>query len=273
MQKMEQPKTYCYEYPRAAITTDCVIFGYDGQNLKALLIQRGNDPYKGHWAFPGGFLNMNETLEEGARRELMEETSFCPDVLEQFHAFSKVDRDPRERVITVAFYALVKPGEVKSGDDASDAQWFNTHEMPPLAFDHDEIFTLALKHLRERIYFEPIGFNLLGETFTLPQLQRIYETILDTTFDRRNFQRKMLMNDLLIPAEEPMMTQRCITELFDACTTVQEAPEDVTLCCAAPPKPARATEKHEVGRKPKWFRFNFEKYWQLKKDNDNKVEF
>lgn len=285
---MEHQGQYSYDYPRASVTTDCVIFGYNGQNLKVLLIKRGEEPFKDKWAFPGGFLKMNETLEECARRELMEETSFCPDVLEQFHAFSSINRDPRERVITVAFFALVKPGEVKGGDDAAEAQWFNTHEMPPLAFDHNEIFKEALKHLRERIHFEPIGFNLLGDKFTLPQLQRIYETILDTTFDRRNFQRKMMMNDLLIPVEEPTehiessrvccdaipkpepsfekeknMEMRPISELFEIAKNLSGD------CSKAKSKPG----KYEVGRKPKWFRFNLVKYLQLKKEIDSKLDF
>lgn len=281
---------YSYKYPRAAITTDCVIFGYDGQNLKVLLIKRGAEPFKDKWAFPGGFLKMNETLEEGARRELMEETSFCPDVLEQFHAFSSINRDPRERVITVAFYALVKPGEVRGGDDAAEAQWFNIHEMPPLAFDHNEIFKMALKHLRERIHFEPIGFDLLGDTFTLPQLQRVYETILDTTFDRRNFQRKMMMNDLLIPVDEPEETNK---RVMNMCSCVSEseqtygdknemsmrdiselfAPSIGGVYQASSSRSLSSSVRHEVGRKPKWFRFNLKKYWQLKKGNDGKVEF
>lgn len=198
---MEYQGEYRYRYPHAAITTDCVVFGYNGQELKVLLIRRGANPYKGKWAFPGGFLRMDETLEQCARRELMEETSFCPEMLEQFHAYSSVHRDPRERVVTVAFYALVKPAAVKGGDDADEAQWFEIHHVPPLAFDHDDILAQALHHLKEQVHFKPVCFKLLGDVFTLPQLQHIYEIVLDTTFDRRNFQRKM--SQVLIPAEAP----------------------------------------------------------------------
>ena len=129
---------YCYQYPRPAVTTDCVIFGFDGQKLQVLLIERGGEPFKGRWAFPGGFLNMDETVEECAARELEEETGMKDVFAEQFHAFSAVDRDPRGRTITVAFYALVDPRGMKvSGqDDAADARWYDILEMPSLAFDH-----------------------------------------------------------------------------------------------------------------------------------------
>ena len=168
---------YCYRYPHAALTTDCVVFSFDGRALKVLLIRRAAEPCKDRWAFPGGFLEMDETLEEGARRELMEETSFSPEVLEQFHAFSTVDRDPRERVVTVAFFALVKPGKVNGGDDAAEARWFDVHELPVLAFDHDEILSVALNRLSERIFLVSKGIGSLGETFPLPQLLQIREII------------------------------------------------------------------------------------------------
>lgn len=128
---------YSYKYPHPAVTTDCVIFGFDGAKLKVLLIERGNEPYKGLWAFPGGFLNMDESAEQGARRELMEETGMVAGYMEQFHAFTDPDRDPRERVITIAYYALCNIQEVKGGDDAAKAQWFSIDEIPQLAFDHD----------------------------------------------------------------------------------------------------------------------------------------
>lgn len=191
---------YTYEYPRPAVTTDCVIFGYDvKEGLSVLLIERGIDPFKGCWAFPGGFLNMDETTEMGALRELKEETEF--DVkegfMEQLGCFSDVNRDPRGRVITVAYYALVQKGAVKGGDDARNAQWHSIGEIPRLAFDHEEILRVALKRLKEQIHFRPIGFELLPETFTMPQLQALYEAILEAHFDRRNFANKMLKLGIL----------------------------------------------------------------------------
>ena len=128
---------YSYKYPHPSVTTDCVIFGFDGTKLQVLLVERGIEPYKGHWAFPGGFIKMDESCEEGALRELQEETGLTGAYIEQFHTFSDPDRDPRERVVTVAFYALVRIQDVKGGDDASRAAWFALDAVPGLAFDHD----------------------------------------------------------------------------------------------------------------------------------------
>lgn len=184
--------TYCYKYPRPSVTTDCVIFGYDGHDLKILLVERGIEPFKGMWAFPGGYLQMDETALECAKRELKEETGLDQAYMEEFKTFSEVDRDPRGRVITIAHIALVRITQVQGGDDAAKARWFRLSEVPHLAFDHDMILREAMKALRERIHFEPIGFELLPEVFTMPQLQNLYESILDVHFDRRNFSNKML---------------------------------------------------------------------------------
>jgi 8-oxo-dGTP diphosphatase len=184
------------------VTTDCVIFGFDGVSIKVLLVERGIEPYKGMWAFPGGFMKMDETAEECARRELEEETGLKSASVEQFHTFTSVNRDPRERVITVAHYALVRLSEVKGGDDAASAKWFSYDEIPSLAFDHDHILRLALKVLKERICFEPIGFELLPEVFTMTELQNLYEAILEVKFDRRNFYNKMLKLGILVEAEQ-----------------------------------------------------------------------
>ena len=193
---------YCYRYPHPAVTTDCVIFGFDGERLQVLLIERGIEPYKGRWAFPGGFLKMDETAEEGARRELKEETGLDSAYMEQFHTFSTPERDPRERVISIAYYALVKIQEVKGGDDAASARWFPLDEIPSLAFDHDYILRMATQRLREQIHFQPIGFELLPEKFTLKELQLLYEAILGINFDRRNFSKKMMHLEILTDLEE-----------------------------------------------------------------------
>ena len=189
--------TDTYDYPRPAVTTDCVIFGYDGKELKVLLIERGIEPFKGCWAFPGGFLNMDEDALAGARRELKEETGLEDAFIEQFHTFSEPGRDPRGRVITIAHYALVKIQEVEGGDDAAQARWFPIGEVPPLAFDHDRILRMAMSRLKEKIHFEPVGFELLPDVFTMPQLQNLYEAILEVHFDRRNFASKMLKLGIL----------------------------------------------------------------------------
>lgn len=198
---MEENK-YCYRYPHPSVTTDCVIFGFDGERLKVLLVKRGGEPYAGWWAFPGGFVKIDESAEEGALRELKEETSLLAAYVEQFHTYSNPDRDPRERVITIAYYALVKISQVKGGDDAKEAKWFALDEIPHLAFDHDVILRDAMTRLRERIHFHPIGYELLPEKFTLKQLQSLYEAVLGINFDRRNFAKKMLHLDILTPLDE-----------------------------------------------------------------------
>ena len=183
---------YTYPFPRPSVTTDCVIFGYDGKDLKLLLVERGIPPFKGMWALPGGYLQMDEDAIDGAKRELFEETGLRDAYIEQFRTFSAVDRDPRGRVITIAHLALVRISEVKGGDDAAKAQWFPLKDVPQLAFDHDMILREAMKALRQKIHFEPVGFELLPAVFTMPQLQHLYESILDVRFDRRNFTSKML---------------------------------------------------------------------------------
>lgn len=195
-------KKYCYKYPHPSVTTDCVIFGFDGLKLKVLLVERGIEPYKGRWAFPGGFLRIDEDAETGAMRELLEETGLKTAYVRQLHTFSAPQRDPRERVITIAYYALVQLSEVKAGDDAAIAQWFSLDNVPALAFDHDLILRTAINELRRQIHFEPIGFELLPDKFTMTQLQHLYEAILNVKFDRRNFYNKMLKLGLLNSLDE-----------------------------------------------------------------------
>lgn len=194
---------YTYKYPHPAVTTDCVIFGYDVKDgLSVLLVERGGEPYKGSLAFPGGFMRIDEDAETGALRELKEETGLETGHIEQFGCFTDVDRDPRERVITIAYMALVKRTEVKGGDDAASASWYPIADVPALAFDHDRILRVALSRLKEKIHFEPVGFEMMPEVFTMPQLQNLYESILEVTFDRRNFASKMLKLGLLEEVEE-----------------------------------------------------------------------
>lgn len=205
---MTNENQYCYRYPHPAVTTDCVIFGFDGERLQVLLIERGIEPFKGKWVFPGGFIKMDESAEEGALRELREETGLDNAYIEQFHTFSDPNRDPRERVITIAYLALVRLQEVKAGDDAAAARWFPIDEIPSLAFDHDHILRIALQRLREQLHFQPIGFELLPEKFTMKELQTLYESILGVSFDRRNFSKKMMHLELLIELDETVWPTR-----------------------------------------------------------------
>lgn len=185
---------YCYEFPRAALAVDIVVFGYQEDELSLLLIERGIKPYKGMWALPGGFLQNKETLEEAAIRELSEEAGVRDVYLEQLYTFSAVDRDPRERVVTVAYFALVKPSlyKLQATTDARSAKWFPANKLPKLAFDHAQIVEKARLRLKGKVRYEPIGFELLPSSFTLSQLQNLYENILERSLDKRNFRKKIL---------------------------------------------------------------------------------
>lgn len=201
---------YTYQYPRAALTVDCVVFGFDEGELKVLLIQRGLDPFKGKWALPGGFVRVDETIDDAARRELEEEAGLKNVFLEQLYTFGELNRDPRERVVSVAHYALVKLAahETKAATDAADAQWFPISGIPKLAFDHAHIVATALDRLKGKVQYQPIGFELLPPKFTLSQLQHLYEAVLETTLDKRNFRKKVLSFGLLIPLKEKQMIGR-----------------------------------------------------------------
>ncbi len=204
---MEKAK-YSYKYPHPSVTTDCVIFGFDGSRLKVLLVERGVEPFKGKWALPGGFLRMDESAEQGALRELQEETGLKTAYIKQFHTFTDPDRDPRERVITIAYYALVRLQDVVAGDDAARAGWFSLDEVPSLAFDHDRILRTAIQEIRRQIHFEPVGFELLPPEFTVKELQLLYEAILDVKFDRRNFYKKMQHLELLTQVKTSAQERR-----------------------------------------------------------------
>ena len=177
------------------LTVDCVIFGYDtiDMQLKVALIERKQAPFIGYWALPGGFVIDDETVEQAAIRELQEETGIHDIYLEQFHVFSDPSRDPRGRVITVAFFALIKSDnlELIATQDAASAQWFSAYKIPKLAFDHDEIYSKALETLRIAIKNKPLIFQLLPELFTLSMLQNIYEQIIGSSIDKRNFRKKI----------------------------------------------------------------------------------
>lgn len=201
---------FTYQYPRAALTVDCVVFGFDGGDLKVLLIQRALEPFKGRWALPGGFVRVNETLEDAAWRELEEETGLKNVFLEQLYSFGKIDRDPRERIVSVAYYALVKLSDHKAraATDAANAKWFPVSKAPKLAFDHADILAMARDRLTGKVRYQPIGFELLPSRFTLSQLQALYEAVLETRLDKRNFRKKVLSFGLLVPLKETQMTGR-----------------------------------------------------------------
>ena len=200
---------YCYKYPRPSVTADCVLFGFDGAKLNVLLVQRANEPFKGCWAFPGGFMDMDESAEECARRELWEETGLTVGSLRQFHTFSTPLRDPRGRTVTVAFYALVGMCDVAGGDDAADARWFPLGGLPPLAFDHDSILRMALRCLRERLYLEPVGMGVLSDVFAFDELVNLYEAVLGVRLDKRALFNRAAACGIVVPSEG-ILSDACI---------------------------------------------------------------
>jgi 8-oxo-dGTP diphosphatase len=183
---------------RIAVTADVVIFNLANQALKVLLVCRAYPPFKGQWAIPGGFVHASESVDEAARRELEEETGVRDVYLEQLYTFGAPNRDPRGRVITVAYFALVA-GEVptRAGDDAVDAAWHSVYDLPPLAFDHADILKYALQRLRYKLEYTSVGFELLPNEFTLSELQSAYEIVLGEKLDKRNFRRRILEAEVL----------------------------------------------------------------------------
>lgn len=192
-------KPYCYDYPHPAVTTDIALFTIRDERLAVLLVRRAAEPYKGCWALPGGFVEPNECLEDGALRELAEETGVTGVYLEQLYTFGKPDRDPRERIISVAYYALA-PSELLTpvaGSDAAAVAWFDLDALPALAFDHDEVIALAQQRLRAKLDYSTVAFGFMQPEFTLGELQKVYETIRGEALDKRNFRKHMLALGLL----------------------------------------------------------------------------
>jgi len=185
---------FTYEYPHPAVTVDIVIYTLRGDELKLLLIKRGGKPYKGKWALPGGFIHMDESLETAARRELEEETGVSGVFLEQLYTYGAPKRDPRERVITVAYYALIPSDriEIRAASDAEAVGWFAMDELPNLAFDHEDILKMAHERLVAKLDYSTLAFQFMPAEFTLTQLQQVYETILQQEMDKRNFRKWIL---------------------------------------------------------------------------------
>jgi 8-oxo-dGTP diphosphatase len=186
------------------LSIDCVIFGFENDRLEVLLIQRAIEPSKGDWALPGGFILKEEDLDKAAERILSETSGLENIYLEQLHAFGDINRYPDRRVITIGYYALVSPDKynLHPGIDTSEVKWFPFSKLPSLPFDHKNIITEAINKLRTKVRYQPIGFELLPKKFTIPRLQLLYESILDTKFDKRNFRKKLSKMGLLIKLDE-----------------------------------------------------------------------
>lgn len=196
--------SFTYEFARPALTVDVVVFALDAEELRVMLIERDLKPFAGRWALPGGFVRVDETLDAAARRELQEESGLKDIFLEQLYTFGDLDRDPRERVVTVAYYALVNLAghKVQASTDARNAAWFPVNDLPDLAFDHQRILSVAHDRVRSKVQYQPIGFELLPEKFTLSQLQHLYEVILDRELDKRNFRKKVLSMEIVKETNE-----------------------------------------------------------------------
>lgn len=189
--------SYVYEYPHPAVTVDIVVFTIENDDLKVLFIQRDQDPHEGEWALPGGFVDIDESLGHAAKRELKEETGASASFLEQLYTFGRPDRDPRERIITVAYFALIPSDQlsIAAGDDARDAKLYSTNELPALAFDHENILRIAMHRVKERLSDSVYAFQMLPKAFTMYELRRVYELFLGEVLDKRNFRKKIIALD------------------------------------------------------------------------------
>ncbi|MDN3580877.1 NUDIX hydrolase [Mucilaginibacter flavus] len=217
------------------VAVDAVVFGYTSkEGLSVLLIKRNIQPFKDSWALPGGLVGNDESLEDAVQRELKEETGISINYLEQLYSFGKPGRDPRNRVISITYYGLVKPDvfEIKADTDAAEVSWFNIKKIPQLAFDHQIIITAAHDRLKSKMLYQPVGFELLEERFPFSELEKLYMAVLDRDIDRRNFKKKISKFGFL---EE---------------TTEKQVLEG-------------------AGRPGNLFRFNLQKYFQLQKEGIN----
>ena len=197
------------------VTVDIVLLTIRDRRLHLLLIRRLAKPFENRYALPGGFVREEESLDAAATRELYEETGVAKVYLEQLYTFGDLKRDPRGRVITVAYYALVPQTHVlRAGTDASDAAWFPIAELPPLAFDHRRIVEYAHQRIRNKLDYTNVGFELLPDKFTLTELQLVHEAILGENLDKRNFRRKIILKGIVHPTKEWQHTGRKPAQLY-----------------------------------------------------------
>jgi len=230
------PYLYCVKQTQnIKVSVDAVVFGYtSSEGLSILLINRKIKPFKGEWALPGGLVHNDETLEQAVERELEEETGLQINYLEQLYSFGALERDPRNRVVAVAYFGLVRPDTLRlhAATDAEAAAWFNIKELPNLAFDHQQIINTALLRLQGKLTYEPIGFELLDKKFPFSELEKLYKTVLDRPIDRRNFKKKIMKFGFLVETKQK--------------------------------------QKHAGSGRPGFlFQFNEKRYFQLKKEGIN----
>lgn len=186
------------------LTVDAVVFGYEDGKITVLLIKRKYEPFKNKWAIPGGFIKDDESLESAVERELFEETGVKINYLEQLYTFGRPERDPRGRIVSIAYFGLVRPDAFKlfASTDAEEAKWFTIDDLPDLSFDHKEILEMAIERLQAKITYEPIGFELLEKKFPFSDLEKLYTTLLGRPIDRRNFRKKIIGLNILDELDE-----------------------------------------------------------------------
>ena len=209
--------SHTYEYPHPAVTVDACLFTILDDQLKILLIKRGLEPFKGDWALPGGFIQMDENLDEAVQRELKEETGATGFNFEQLGTFGQVDRDPRERVISVAYFALAPAEHVvlKADTDAAEAAWFPIDELPDLAFDHAGIINKAAKRVRTEVENSTAAFEFLPKKFTISDVRQVFECVQGYPIDKRNFQKRLLARELIRPLGEKRQGSHRPAELYE----------------------------------------------------------
>ncbi len=196
-------KKYYQTQPTFCQVVDCVIFGFDNEAIKLLLVHRKIEPLKGKWSIIGGFLKKKETLDDAAKRIVHDLTGLNNVYLEQLHTFSDPSRDPGARVLSTTYYALLKINEYdKEKTESKNAKWFELNKLPSLIFDHSDMLKCALKHIQQKNRYQPIGFELLPEKFTITQLQKLYESLYGKKFDSANFRKKILSYGLLNRLDE-----------------------------------------------------------------------
>lgn len=200
---METHHPYYSDFSRFYVALDCIIFGFDGRELKVLIHKRPFDPLRGGWSLFGGFLKEEEGLQDAANRILYELTGLDHIYMEQLQTYGAIDRDPADRVISVAYYALIPVHkDMKALFEKNEVVWLGIHDLPELIMDHNRMVEMGLQQLRKKLATEPVAFELLPGEFTIPQLQALYEAIFRTRFDKRNFRKKMLSQEMLVRQEK-----------------------------------------------------------------------
>ena len=209
--------SYTYEYQHPAVTVDACLFTILQDQLKIILIRRGVEPFKGDWALPGGFIHMDENLEEAVKRELEEETGASGFYMEQLETFGQVNRDPRERVVSVAYFALAPAEHVnlKAGTDASEVAWYPVDNLPDLAFDHAGIVSKAVNRVRSKVEYSTVAFEFLPPKFTISDVRHVYECVQGRPIDKRNFHKWLLSRDLIQPLGEKREGSHRPAELYE----------------------------------------------------------